>query len=272
MRFYKLPQNTGIHVGSLWAANGTLLGRVTFSDETDSGWQEARLPTSVPIVAHKAYVVSYHTDNGFGYDSGYFTTSRFRAPLYATANGVDGGNGLYGSAGSMPTNGGGNNYWADVVFGSNPLPTELEFQGPARSIWESSTYTPTLTAPMQQIEVGVRFQSARPGYIQGVRFFKGTSNSSEYLGNLWSEDGELLASGIFANETAVGWQEVTFARSVPFQQPIRLCELLQAAGYIALDQVVSRSRLTTTTIIGLMWRLPMMWLQTCRLLKCLPFG
>src|SRR5262249_30596740 len=41
IRFYKGSTNTGTHVGSLWSTSGTLLGRVTFSSETASGWQQA---------------------------------------------------------------------------------------------------------------------------------------------------------------------------------------------------------------------------------------
>ena len=37
--FYKGPNNTGVHSGSLWDSNGNLLATVTFTHETDSGWQ-----------------------------------------------------------------------------------------------------------------------------------------------------------------------------------------------------------------------------------------
>ena len=47
--FYKGPQNTGTHLGSLWTSTGTLLGSVTFLNETTSGWQYQALTNPVPI-------------------------------------------------------------------------------------------------------------------------------------------------------------------------------------------------------------------------------
>src|SRR5207248_5778243 len=45
LRFYKGPQNTGTHTGSLWTSTGTLLGSLTFTNETASGWQSATFAT-----------------------------------------------------------------------------------------------------------------------------------------------------------------------------------------------------------------------------------
>ena len=43
IRFYKATANTGTHVGNLWSSAGTLLGSITFSNETASGWQQMLL-------------------------------------------------------------------------------------------------------------------------------------------------------------------------------------------------------------------------------------
>ena len=64
VRFYKNAQNTGTHVGRLWAADGQLLATATFAGETASGWQTASFPTPVPVTAGTTYVVSYHTPTG----------------------------------------------------------------------------------------------------------------------------------------------------------------------------------------------------------------
>src|SRR5262249_1051126 len=45
IRFYKSPGETGTHVGRVWNASGTSLGTVTFTNETDSGWQQQALTT-----------------------------------------------------------------------------------------------------------------------------------------------------------------------------------------------------------------------------------
>lgn len=65
------------------------------------------------------------------------------------------------------------------------------------------------------IELGVRFRSDVNGYIKGIRFYKAPGDTSQHTGSLWSSSGVLLATGSFVNETASGWQQMTFANPVP---------------------------------------------------------
>ena len=76
IRFYKGSGNTGTHVGSLWTANGTLLGQVTFTNESATGWQQANFSSPIAVTAGTTYVASYLAPNG-GYadDSNYFASS-----------------------------------------------------------------------------------------------------------------------------------------------------------------------------------------------------
>ncbi len=67
------------------------------------------------------------------------------------------------------------------------------------------------------VELGVKFQSDVGGLITGIRFYKGTGNTGTHTGELWSSTGQLLASATFGNETATGWQQVTFASPVAIQ-------------------------------------------------------
>ena len=71
------------------------------------------------------------------------------------------------------------------------------------------------TSDSSAVEVGVKFRSSVAGYITGVRFYKGGNNTGMHIGNLWTSIGALLATATFANETASGWQSVTFANPVP---------------------------------------------------------
>src|SRR5262249_28508243 len=52
VRFYKGPLNTGTHIGHLWTATGTLLGTVTFTGETATGWQQANFLNPIAITAN----------------------------------------------------------------------------------------------------------------------------------------------------------------------------------------------------------------------------
>ncbi len=64
VRFYKASLNTGTHTGSLWTSTGVLLGTVTFTGETASGWQQANFANPIAVTANTTYIVSYHAPNG----------------------------------------------------------------------------------------------------------------------------------------------------------------------------------------------------------------
>ncbi len=104
-----------------------MLATVTFSGETASGWQQAPLPSAVPITANTTYLVSYHAPNGHytGTDSLFMTTGVDNAPLHGLRDGVDGANGVYryGAGGVFPTDTyQAEAYWADVVFATTAPP------------------------------------------------------------------------------------------------------------------------------------------------------
>ena len=122
VRFYKGPQNTGTHVGTLWSATGTVLASATFTEETSSGWQQVNFSNPVPITPGTVYIVSYHTDVGFySADGNYFATAHPSGPLAAPDSTSSGGNGVYAyGSGRFPTNTcNATNYWVDLVFVAN---------------------------------------------------------------------------------------------------------------------------------------------------------
>ena len=66
-----------------------------------------------------------------------------------------------------------------------------------------------------EVEVGVRFRSQQDGWISGIRFYKGATNTGTHTGSLWSTSGTKLATGTFTGETATGWQTLNFPNAVP---------------------------------------------------------
>ena len=102
LRFYKGSGNSGPHYGHLWTTNGALLGTATFTNETDTGWQEATFPTPIAIITDTTYVISYHAPSGHGSltDHGLLNPI-YNEPLTALANG---GVFTYGPSGSFPSN------------------------------------------------------------------------------------------------------------------------------------------------------------------------
>jgi Domain of unknown function (DUF4082)/Bacterial Ig-like domain/Bacterial Ig domain len=79
------------------------------------------------------------------------------------------------------------------------------------TLWESDA-TPTMLSANDSgsVELGVKFSSDTAGWISGVRFYKSTLNTGTHTGSLWGTDGTLLATGTFTNETASGWQTLSF--------------------------------------------------------------
>jgi hypothetical protein len=86
---------------------------------------------------------------------------------------------------------------------------------PCTSIWRP-TATPTVSSVADNgaVELGVQFQSDIDGFITGIRFYKGVSNTGTHVGSLWSSSRVLLASAEFTAESPSGWQQVNFSTPV----------------------------------------------------------
>jgi hypothetical protein len=64
------------------------------------------------------------------------------------------------------------------------------------------------------VNLGVKFFADASGTITGLRFYKASTNTGTHVGTLWSATGTALAQGTFSNESASGWQTVTFSSPV----------------------------------------------------------
>ncbi len=85
--------------------------------------------------------------------------------------------------------------------------------GPMSIFGTGVPYNPA-DSDSSSIEVGVKFRSDVAGYVTGVRFYKGSTNTGTHVGTLWTGTGTKLASATFTGETASGWQQVNFASAV----------------------------------------------------------
>jgi hypothetical protein len=86
---------------------------------------------------------------------------------------------------------------------------------PPASLWNATTIPTVISSSdTAAVELGLKFTSDVAGYVIGVRFYKGSTNTGIHVGNLWTGNGALLASATFTNETASGWQQVNFATPV----------------------------------------------------------
>ncbi len=158
IRFYKGPQNTGTHTGTLWSSTGTKLATATFTNESASGWQTVTFSSPVTISAGTTYVASYHTNTGFYSDTpGQFTSAGVdNSPLHAPATSSGAGNGLYlyGASGFPSSTYQGTNYWVDVVFspGADNTPPTVTTKSPAAGatgVASSTAVTATMSERLQ---------------------------------------------------------------------------------------------------------------------------
>ena len=79
------------------------------------------------------------------------------------------------------------------------------------SLWLPTSVPAVPSAPdTVPVELGVKFRSQVAGYISGIRFYKGQSNTGTHTGTLWTTSGQALATATFTGETSNGWQQVLF--------------------------------------------------------------
>lgn len=131
VRFYRIAVATGPFTGSLWSNTGTLLATGSFT-VSPSGWQELIFAAPVAVTAGVPYVASYYTPNGFyNFTAGGLSTSITSGAGYLVTppNGIDSLNGVFkpGLGGGFPDQSfGGGNYFVDVIFQPETVPTLFE--------------------------------------------------------------------------------------------------------------------------------------------------
>ena len=145
---------------------------------------------------------------------------------------------------------------------------------PLVTIWPSTT-VPSLVdgGPDSAVELGVKFRSDVAGTITGIRFYKATANTGTHIGNLWTSTGTPLATAIFSNETASGWQQVFFATPVAIaSNTVYVASYHANSGHYSADRQLlpgKRSGQSAPARAG-QWRV---WRQRCVCLRgeqCLP--
>jgi hypothetical protein len=122
-----------------------------------------------------------------------------------------------------------------VLKGGNAVPTIRDLSGAAMaasvswsfttanapggcpcSIWGPATIPGTVDGgDSSPGEFGLRFRSDVNGFVIGARFYKSATNTGLHLANLWDNNGNLLGSAPFTNESSAGWQQVNFGTPIP---------------------------------------------------------
>ncbi|WP_180336298.1 N,N-dimethylformamidase beta subunit family domain-containing protein [Pontibacter ramchanderi] len=103
---------------------------------------------------------------------------------------------------------------------SVPVTVNVTVGGTATPVCPCTVFQPSAT-PLsnvkndgQALQIGMKFRASSNGYVTGVRFYKHSGNTGTNTGQLYSSSGTLLASVVFSNETASGWQQALFSSPV----------------------------------------------------------
>jgi hypothetical protein len=103
---------------------------------------------------------------------------------------------------------------ATNAVGTGPASTASSAVTPQDTILDFATPATVDAGDLNAVEVGVKFKTDFGGSVTGIRFYKAAANTGTHIGSLWSSTGTRLAQATFTNETASGWQQVTFATPV----------------------------------------------------------
>lgn len=117
IKFWKLADDKGTHVGKVWDATGKLLTSVTFVNETASGWQQQLLLTPFVLAANTIVTVSVNVNKGghFAVIANGLAKPITVAPLTALDS--------RSSNSGFPSGQSPHNYFRDIVFVADPVPT-----------------------------------------------------------------------------------------------------------------------------------------------------
>jgi hypothetical protein len=110
---------------------------------------------------------------------------------------------------------GGDTPYNEAIITFAPSKSSVVTQVVSNTLWGASA-TPAVESHTdgQAVTLGVKFTPRISGAITGIRFFKGAQNTGTHTAGLWTIGGPLLASASFTNESASGWQQVTFSTPV----------------------------------------------------------
>jgi hypothetical protein len=126
IRHWKCPSETGEHTGRIYSKDGRELATVVFTDESASGWQEAKLAEPLAIEPDTVYWMCVNINRHFPATWGAFRAKSFEASPLRTVPGKDvkyptsdkENNGAFGDVGKLlPVSWAENtNYFRDIVF------------------------------------------------------------------------------------------------------------------------------------------------------------
>ncbi len=105
------------------------------------------------------------------------------------------------------------------------------------SLWTLAS-KPTVETAIDRdpVELGVRFQAATGGFVEGIRFYKGFYNTGEHVVSLWTSTGTLIATGVSVNESLSGWQTVMFSSPIAISAGTTYVASYHSNGFFSVSE------------------------------------
>jgi hypothetical protein len=109
----------------------------------------------------------------------------------------------------------------------------------------------TATGGMQTWEQGVEFSSSVSGQITHIRFWKAPGEpTGNHIGRIWTANGLLLASVLFTNETASGWQEAQLQTPLSITANVRYKVTYNVHAVVAKTFDAFMTPITSGPLVG----------------------
>ncbi len=224
IRFYKpITATETSHTGNIWNSTGTNLASVTFSGESEYGWQEAKLSSPLAVNQGQLYVVSYGTTAGIYISvSGGLNSNISNSALIAYANnssqnaatGSGNNNGVFSTtAGNYPNTGSsaGSYYGVDIVFSANSgalpalSPTVVQPKNNAYGVKRDQVATAAFARPLNGATVTgstVRLLDKDGNQVAGTAAYDSASHQVSFdpAGNLnYGQKYQMILSSTIAD-------------------------------------------------------------------------
>jgi hypothetical protein len=209
--FYKYVEDTSPHSAQIWSANGTLLGRQNFVDESASGWQSVILDNPVKVVAGQTFTVSVYGAT-YGFQGNAFPTKNV-GPL-TIINGFY----KYTNQSEFPDGTVGTNYAVDFNF--------------------STVETPEVTDPVPGLKVDVYkisdIPERRPDYVMCASFNADSWTSVQSINHEFDADFGGVVAGCDGDQVLIHY---TGYLTWPRTESVTMRAYADDGFYLELDGV-----------------------------------
>ncbi len=219
VRFYKAATNTGTHLGTLYATNGSVLATGTFSNESTSGWQTLNFSSPVAIAAGGTYVAAYYAPQGhYSADQNFFDKS-YSARVLMAPGGVGIVNGVYAEGNAFPSSTYKyTNYYVDPVYATTDdspvLVTSTSPVNGATSIATTTSLSATFSKAISESSLSFQLvdsatQTSVPASVTyNATTRTATLNPTQALANSAAYTATVTAAGV---ASPVQWSFTTVA-------------------------------------------------------------